>query len=97
MGFSVDLAGLRMCGSKHRYGHGRDLILIVSCVGGGGALVDRVSSSFFLRLGIRSIRLTLPAGAFARARPFVWPAPFGYFIIYAFVAPLDAILAVGPS
>ena len=63
------LAGLRMCWSKHRYGHRRDLTLIVSCVSvssGGGALVDWVSSSFFLWLRIRSIRMTLLAGALGR-------------------------------
>jgi len=100
VGFRVDLAGLRMCWSKHRYGHGRDLTLIVSCVSvssGGGALVDWVSSSFFLRLRIRSIRMTLPAGAFARTRPLIWPTPFAYFIVHAFVAPPDAIQAVWPS
>ena len=80
-------------GTKHRHGHGGDLILIVTGMG-GGALVDWISTLLFLWLRIRSIRLSLLAGAFARARPLIRPPSFGHFIIYAFVAPFNTVLAI---
>jgi hypothetical protein len=61
---------------------------------GGGALVDWISTLLFLWLRIRSIRLSFLAGAFARARPLIGPPSFGHFIIYAFVAPFDTVLAI---
>lgn len=82
-----------VCGTKRRHGNGGDPILIVTCMG-GGTLVDWVSTLLFLWLRIRSIRLSLLAGAFARARPLIGPPSFGHFIIYAFVAPFNTVLAI---
>jgi hypothetical protein len=53
-GLGVNLVCLVMGWTEHRYGHGGDLILAITCVG-GGALVHWVSSPFFLWLRIRSI------------------------------------------
>lgn len=92
-GLNVNLVCLVMGWTEHRYGHGGDLILAITWVC-GGALVYWVSSPFFLWLGIRSIRLTLLAGSFARARTFIWPPSLRHLVIYALITPLDAILTI---
>jgi hypothetical protein len=96
-GLGVNLVGPLMRWTKHRHGHGRDLILTITCVCEVVALVGWVCSPFFLWLWIRSIRLTFLAGTFARSRPLIWSPSFRYLVIYAFITPLDAVLTIRAS
>jgi hypothetical protein len=96
-GLAVNLVGPLMCWTKYRHGHGRDLIWTITCVCDVAALVGWVCSPFFLWLRIRSIRLTLLAGAFARARPLIWSPSLRHLVIYAFITALDAILTIRAS
>ncbi len=86
-----------MCRDEYREGHGRDLILLIIGTR-SSVLIEWVSTPLFLWLiGLRSVRLTLLAGTFARARTFIRPPSLRDFVVNAIVTPLETILALWAS
>ena len=83
-----------MCRDEHREGHGRDLILFTICTRSGVLIKWVCAPLLFWLTGFRSVRLTLLAGSFARARTFIGTASLRDFVVHAIVTPLETILAL---
>ena len=83
--------------SEHWKGHGRDLILFTIGTRRGVLINSVCAPLLFWLIWLRSVRLTLLAGSFARARTFIGPASLRDFVVHTIVTPLETILALWAS